>query len=1021
MAVRMYFGVLGPLLVMRDGKVLPLARPKERTLLVILLLNAGRVVTVDELAEGMWDSAPPPSAAVAIRNHVKRLRQALGDGARARISTGPNGYRIDVEPDELDVSQFEKLLAAAREAELGSMWTASARHARQALALWRGQPMGEAASDPAWARAVARLEEMRLQAIELAVGAELRLDRHAGLVPDLKRLVLEYPLRENLHALLMMALYGSGREAEALAAYQRARELLLDELGTEPGPALRDLFQRILTGNLSAPVLPAQEARGAAGSGVDVPRQLPAVPRHFTGRFTELAALARLLIPVAQPSRTAVIALIAGTAGVGKTALAVQWAQEAAESFPDGQLFVNLRGSDRDAPVPATDALAGFLRALGVGGKDIPDGEDERAARYRSLLAGKRTLIILDNASQASQVRPLLPGSAGCAVIITSRDSMAGLVAREGAERLDLDLLPLSDAVELLNALIGVRVTTAPAAAAQLAAGCARLPLALRVAGELATSRPDMPLAAIAAELLSHQHRLDLLDADGDPLTSVRSVISWSCQGLDDGPARMFGLLGLFPGPYVDAHAAAVLAGVPTQVAAPLLDQLSRVYLVEPYSVGSQGTGRFTMHDLLRAYAAELASADDPEVSRTALAQLLDYYFRTVSSAVTMLFPGHLRPEEEVIGAISDPAMTDPSVAAAWLDAQWENLVAAVERAEASGEHSRVIALVRPLFFYLESRGHYPVAVALCEKALRAGTATDSPAAMSDASSDLGILAWRQSRFQDATSQFERVLVFKAESGDEAGQASVFGNLGIVAFEQGDYEKATRYLRQARDLHRRFGRRAMEAKALVTLATISIHRGQYEQGISDLTEALAFFRETGSELNQAEILANLGSTALRMGSYREAAERLQEALAMLRECGYRHGEAHVLADLGVTALRQGESGPAAHHLRRALELFLELGERAGEAEARNGLGEMFFADGQTGPAREEHAAALGIATEIGNRFQVARAHHGLARTRAAAGDRAGTEQHLREAFRLYSDLGVPEADDVKAALATLSA
>jgi DNA-binding SARP family transcriptional activator/Tfp pilus assembly protein PilF len=1016
MVARMHYGVLGPLLVTRDGIAVPLARPKERAVLTMLLLNAGRAVTMDGLAEGLWDSAPPPSAQAAVRNHVMRLRQALGD--QGRIRTGTSGYRIDVEPDEFDLSRFEILLATVREAAHHGMWLAVSEYAGQALALWRGEPLTDLAGDAARSREVARLEEMRLQVAELAAEAALRLGRPADVIPELKRLTMKHPLREHLHVLLVEALHGSGRDAEALAAYEDVRHLLHDELGAQPGVPLRRLLRQIISGTSATPA-----AQPAADPDAGSPRQLPALVRHFTGRSDELKALTELLAapgsqapagqapggqaPGSQAPGTVAVSVITGTAGVGKTALAVRWAHEAAGSFPDGQLFVNLRGYDSGEPLPATDALAGFLRALGMPGRDIPEDENERAARYRSLLAGRRTLIILDNAREASQVGPLLPGSPTCTVLITSRDPLAGLVAREGAARLDLDLLPLGDAVQLLGALIGERARAGSDAAARLAMGCARLPLALRVAGELATARPSVPLDELAAELLSHQRRLDLLDAGGDPRTSVRSVISWSCQRLDDDTAAMLRLLGLYPGADIDAHAAAALADVTPAVARTLLSQLARAYLIQ-----LSATDRYVMHDLLRAYASELAADGDAEESRTALARLLDYYISTVSTAIDVVFPERLRP----VRAGAAPPM-DPPAALAWLDAERENLVAAIGRAVSGARPGQATALAGALFIYLEAGGHYPAAVTVCEYAGRAASDAGDLAGAAASLSNLGIIAWRQSRFGPAASQLGRALALRRQTGDLAGQASVLGNLGLVAFDQGDYEEATRYLGQVRDLSRQLGNVAMEAHALAALGKMAVHRGRYEQGMNELTQALASSREAGNELEQAEVMANLGSTALRLGRYQEARDHLERALVVIHDSGYRHGEAHVLADLGVAAYRQGEPRLAASRLRRSLELFRELGEQAGEAEARNGLGEMFLASGRAGEAAAEHAAAHDIAARIGDKFQLARAHQGLAESRDAAGDRDGAERHWREALALYSALGVPEAGAVQARLA----
>jgi tetratricopeptide (TPR) repeat protein len=408
----------------------------------------------------------------------------------------------------------------------------------------------------------------------------MHMGRHEQLVPQLRDLARQHPLREHNHAQLMLALYRCGRQAEALAAYQRARDVLVTELGVEPGPGLRDLHQRILSADPALAV--TGPARPAEAEPLRVtPQELPSAVPGFTGRSAELKALTGLLDRSGpQAPGAVVISAIGGTAGVGKTALAVHWAHNVADRFPDGQLYVNLRGYDPGQPVPAADALAGFLRSLGVPGQDIPPEENERAARYRSLLAGKRILVVLDNAGSADQVRPLLPGTGACTVVVTSRDALAGLVAIDGAARLDLDLLPLAEAVALLQTLIGSRADAEPDAAAELADQCCRLPLALRVAAELAASRPAASLAGLTGELADLRTRLDLLGAGGDPRTQVRAVFSWSYQQLSIEAARAFRLVGLNPGPDLEPYAAAALTGAALPLARQALEVLARAHLI---------------------------------------------------------------------------------------------------------------------------------------------------------------------------------------------------------------------------------------------------------------------------------------------------------------------------------------------------------------------------------------------------------------------------------------------------------
>src|SRR5215831_655689 len=389
MATRMNFGLLGPLTVCRDGVAVTVPPGKQRIMLAVLLLKAGRVVLLDELAEALWGPHPPVSARATMQGYVTRLRKSLDKG---RIITQPGGYQISVDPGELDVSRCEALVVSARAAARDGCWDAAAGQARAALALWRGEPLEDVASELLAARDVPRLAELRLQALEVRIGADVHRGGQSEVIGELHQLISAYPLHEHLHALLMLALYRDGRQGEALAAFQNARQVLIEELGTEPGTGLRDLHQRMLTAD---PTLEIAGSSPAAGPGPVAPRQLPSLVAHFSGRAAELNELTALLDQAGQePPGAVVISAIGGTAGVGKTALAVQWAHQVADRFPDGQLYVNLRGYDPGQPVPAADALAGFLRALGVAGEDIPADEDERAVLYRSLLAGKRLVVM---------------------------------------------------------------------------------------------------------------------------------------------------------------------------------------------------------------------------------------------------------------------------------------------------------------------------------------------------------------------------------------------------------------------------------------------------------------------------------------------------------------------------------------------------------------------------------------------------------------------------------------------------
>jgi DNA-binding SARP family transcriptional activator len=612
----MEFFLLGSLLVCPAARAeLRVPSGKQRVVLAVLLLRSNHVVSTDVLIEAVWGSEPPPSARAAIRNYVKRLRKVLGGAGHDLIRSVPGGYLIRVAASDLDVTRFEELERAGREAAEAGDWDRAADLLRDGLSLWRGEALEDVRSDWLAVRELPRLAELRLRALETRIELDLRLGRRADAIADLWRLTSVHPLRERLYRLLMLALCQDGRYGEALTIYQSVRRVLVRELGTEPGPDLRHLHRRILASDPSLAGPGPGRVAGAAvtGSGMRAgslpPRQLPAAARHFSGRSAELMALRRL---TEEPVRTGPPMTIAvtGAAGVGKTALALRWAHEVAARFPDGQLHADLRGYDPGSPALSAEVLAGFLRSLGVPESAIPADQTERAACFRSLVAEQRVLVVLDNARSAEHVRPLLPATPGCAAIVTSRDSLAGLVVRDGVQRLDLDLLPFTDAVCLLRSLIGTRVEADPAAARTLAVQCARLPLALCGAAELAGARPAAPLADLVRLLTDRHQRLDLLDGGGDPRTAVRGVFSWSYRHLDRDSARAFRLLGLHPDTYIEPHAGAALLGTTVAHARRLLMALARAHLIRPV-----GPARYAMHELLRVYAAELAAACDGATS----------------------------------------------------------------------------------------------------------------------------------------------------------------------------------------------------------------------------------------------------------------------------------------------------------------------------------------------------------------------------------------------------------------------
>jgi tetratricopeptide (TPR) repeat protein len=824
--------------------------------------------------------------------------------------------------------------------------------------------------------------------------------------------VARHPLSERPVGVLMQALAAEGRDAEALECYAIARSRLVEALGAEPGRELQAVHLAILKGE--RPAAPTGEAVARLAS-LPVPAQLPPDVRGFTGREDELDELDRLLVDADDQSTAVVISAVAGTAGVGKTALAVRWAHRVRDRFPDGQLYVDLRGYGPERPVSAEKALARFLANLGVAGQDIPLDVDDRAARYRTEINGRRMLVVLDNAASVEQIRPLLPGTRSCSVVVTSRDSLPGLVALHGGRRLDLGLLPHHDAVALLRTLIGERVRAEPDAAATLAAQCARLPLALRVAAELATARPATPLAGLVRELADESQRLQRLDAGGDPRAAVRVVFSWSYRHLPAAAARAFRLAGLHPGTELDAYSTAALTGTALDEAKNSLDVLARAHLIHLI-----GPGRYGMHDLLRAYARDLACSQDSEADRqAALTRLFDYYLAAAGNARDARTPAERRHGPSASPDPSVPPMADAAAALAWLDAERPNLVAVCAYTAAEGWPGHTIWLSTILFRYLDAGAHFPDALSIHADAMDAASETGDAAAGAYACANLGVIHMRQGRYEQAAERYQEALARFSKTGDRVGEARTLTHLGLVNWRQGRYDEAAERHRQALTRYRETGNHGGEASALSNLGLVLWRQGRYEEAAEVHRQALSLYRKAGHRFGEANALANLGAVLLAQGQYEGAADDLRSALVIFRETGNRIGEGYALANLGVVSLRQRRHEQAADDLGRAVTIFRETGNRDGEAEALNGVGETLQATGQSGQARAQYAAGLTLAVETGDRYQQARAHAGLAAARHAAGEHALAREHWEHALTLYTGLGVPDADAIRDRLAAL--
>jgi tetratricopeptide (TPR) repeat protein/transcriptional regulator with XRE-family HTH domain len=781
----------------------------------------------------------------------------------------------------------------------------------------------------------------------------------------------------------------SGLSARAVANMERGRtarpqrrsvQLLAEALGLPEYERLQlERASRVPETELAAG--PAQPRAAAVADGPEsrperpdataVPRQLPAAVRHFTGRTAEMAALAGLVDQASDEAPgTVVLSAISGLAGVGKTALAVQWARQVAGQFPDGQLYVNLRGNDpARPPMPAAEALRLLLDAFEIPAARIPASPDAQAGLYRSVLASTKVLILLDNAADAAQVRPLLPGSPGCLVIVTSRSRLEGLIAVDGAVPLQLDVLTRTEARDLLCRVVGeARVAAEPDAARQLVEGCGRLPLALAVTAARAATRPGLPLAAVAEELLAAAGRLDALEAAGDPVASVRAALDSSYLHLSADAARMLRLLGMHPGPDISLPAAARLAGLSSPRAARQLAELADASLIS-----QDGAGRSSMHDLVRLYAAERGAGSDSKAGqRTALTGLFDYYLHTAAAAMDVLFPAeaHSRPRLPP-PASSGPGAAGPGAAGpfagsaararAWLDAERSNLTAMAAHTADNGWPAHAAVLAETLFRYLSSAGFHADARVIHGSACRAARLAGDDAAEGRALIGIGVADLWQARYKDAAESLGHALALFRRAGDRTGEARALANLGVVESRQGRYEQAAGQYLRALALHRQTGDRIGQAYALENLGYADQRRGLYQQAAAYLREALTLCRAAGDQRGEAHCLTNLGDAERRQGRYQQAASYLEQALVLCRATGDQLGEARSLACLGEVDRQQGRYQQAARHLERALALFRQAGNQTGTAEALKTLDQVLNAASHSARGTADRASSAPLA------------------------------------------------------------
>ncbi|GGM53660.1 SARP family transcriptional regulator [Micromonospora sonchi] len=900
------FRMLGPVGVWHHGERLCPTNAQQRTILAMLLLTPAHVVTLAQLVTALWGDCPPASARNAIQGHVSRLRRLLDGIPGAELVTAGPGYRLNVPPESVDVHRFRRLVERAQAAEVPLD-----ELLRTAVDLWRGPAFADVAGEWLAATAGPALEQERLAAVEELSRAELSAGHTGAAIGRLAGVVAEHPTRENAVALLMTGLHRAGRRTEALDVFRAARLRLTRDLGIEPSDELQRIHRAVLTDHAPPAAPPAPTGPRA--------RQLPADVPYFTGRTAELAALDGLL---RWRHAGVAVAVVSGAPGAGKTALTVHWAHRVADRFPDGQLFVNLRGFDTTgAAMDPADALRRLLAGLGVPASQLPAALDEQSALFRTVVAQRRVLIVLDNARDAAQIRPLLPGASGSLVVVNSRDQLTGLVAGHGATPLALGRPSASEAREFLAKRLGSeRVAREPQASADIVESCGRLPLALAVVAARAVTNPRLPLAALAAELRESRDRLDAL-ANGDSATDVRTVFSWSYRALGAEAARVFRRLGLHVGPDLGLSAAANLTGLPVARTRALIGELIRAHLIE-----EPVPGRYVFHDLLRAYAEELARDVESAADRhRTLRRLLDHYLHSARLADALVEP-HRAPIrfEACADEVHVDEPTDRKEAQAWFTTERAVVLAAVDRAAAEGFAAHAWQLAWAIKPWLSRQWH---------------------------------------RHDQVRAQ-RTAVAMATKAGDTAAQAVAhryladgFDRLGQHGDAEVDYQRAL-------DLYRTVEDRIGQAHVELDVARMLDRQQRHRDAVHHLERALVLFRAEGHGVGEARTLAALGWEHAQLGQYDEALEHCRAALALLQASADRHGEAAGWDSVAYIHHQRGEYPLAIQCYERSLEMLQECGDRMGSARSLICLGESRLAAGETAGCRREWQRAMTLLTDL---------------------------------------------------------
>lgn len=985
------FGILGPLVVVHDGETLEVPSGKQQALLAALLLRPGEAVSAPTLMEQVWGGAADRTV---LNVCVMRLRRTLRDRDHALIRAEGSGYRVAVTAAAVDLHRFRQLSTRAGEAGAGGDRQRERALLREALSLWRGEALAGIASPVLQAEVVPILEEERLAAVERRLDADLACGAHAELIGELRGLVADHPFRERFWCQLLLALYRSGRQSEALAAYLTARRQLTEALGIEPGEELRELHHRILG---SDPAL-AAPAPGAESRPRVIPAQLPSGSTGFSGRAEQLDRLDRLL----DDAEPAPATLIVGPPGVGKTALAVYWASRHREHWPDGQLYLDLRGYGPAAELRPIEALAYFLLAIGVPAEQVPGDTSQASALFRSLVADRKLLLLLDNASTTEQVRPLLPGGDDCTVIVTSRDRLTGLIVKEGARQLRLDVLADAEARSLLADAVGTeRLLAELDAVDELARLCGNLPLALRIVAADLTGHPQRSLAKHVAGLRSG-NRLDALQVAEDDGTAVRAAFRASYSRMPEPVRRLFRLLGLFPGSEIGVDAAAALAGLDTAETGRLLDRLVSAHLV-----ASRGPDRFVLHDLLRLFAAELAHEEGSETDRvSALPRLYDHYVLTARAASELLYSYNLDLPSDREPACEPIGFDDEVAAADWLETERPNLIAVIRYAAERGDSLDACRLSAAVHHYLKVKVYLVDMLTAARVGLSAAHALDSPRALAVAHLALAGLHHCQNQLRAVAKHLEQALGFSQHDDWQEGQAIAHNNLSGVYALSGRLDLTTDHLYRALKLSRRARMTLDEAMIRSNLTKILVQMGHDTEAITHIERAERIYGRLGSRVTVARGLANLGSSLAELGELDRARTVLQGAAARQTELDDRLALPDTLDRLAKVHLDLGELARATELAAIALAQARETGYRRSETGPHLIFAAVDRCNGRHDSAIERYDVALRLAVEVGDRYRQVQALAELGEVYAELGRRGPARHHLGRAAAIARRTGL---------------